>query len=345
MSKYESFIDWEYSIPDLKKVNNKKNKFKSNNIKTNFYIIVLFFSIFGFLFFLTISVSSAATIETVDRTDDIFVSLDSKEYFEDFIFSDKKDKEIDNNLNIKYIPKKIEYQRYRVRSNDNIKSIAKKFGLLEDTIILCNNIKSERHIRPGDIIEIPNQDGRIIKVDRNDSLIKIANRYGVRVEDIVDVNDISSSNIIIGSKIFIPGSRMTQYEKNKFYEVIYIWPLKGNISSYFGPRIDPITGGYGYHTGIDIKGRFGYPVRATSDGVISNIGFNQVYGNYIEIKHKDGIVSIYAHLSATLVKEGEEINQGKIIGRVGNSGRSTGPHLHFEIRKNGKFIDPLKILM
>lgn len=346
MPQYQSFIDWEYPIENFQRNKIIKRANKNNNFK-NIYVFFLFFSIFGFLFFLTISISSASTTEITEKTDDIFVSKDSKEYFEEFIFGDEKvEKDEEDKINnSRYTIKKISYQRYRVKSNENIKSIARKFGLLEDTIILCNNIKSSNSLKPGDIIEIPNQDGRLIRVSKNDSLLKIANRYGVKWEDIVDVNDISSSQISAGLRIFIPGSKMTQYEKNKFYELTYIWPVKGVISSYFGQRIDPITGGYGYHTGIDIKNFYGTPIRATVGGIVSYVGFNNVYGNYIEIKHNSEIVSVYAHLSAILVKEGDEIKQGQIIGRLGNSGRSTGPHLHFEIRKNGKFVDPLKILM
>ncbi len=347
MSNQNSFIDWEYPINNNYFSIKNRNKFtKNEKPKFNLYFIFLFLSIFGFLFFLTISISYASSKEETENSDDIFITVDSKEYFEEFIFGkEESNNESKDDNNLKYTIKKIEFQRYRVKSNDSIKSIAKKFGLLEDTIILCNNLKSEKNIKPGDIIEIPNQDGRIVKVNSNDTIFKLASRYGVKWEYIVDVNQLDSSHIKIGSKIFIPGSKMTQYEKNKFYELLYIWPLKGKITSYFGQRIDPITGGYGYHTGIDIKNVYGYPIRATANGVVNYIGFNNVYGNYIEIKHNEEIVSVYAHLSAVLVKQGTEVKKGDIIGRLGNTGRSTGPHLHFEIRKKGKFVDPLKILM
>ena len=128
-------------------------------------------------------------------------------------------------------------------------------------------------------------------------------------------------------------------------------PASTNITSYFGPRNDPIEGYVKGHGAIDIGVSEGTPVIATKSGEINftntgcSVGDHSCggsYGNYIKIDHGDGIESLYAHLSEVLVSEGESVNQGQIIGYSGNTGRSTGPHLHFEIRLNGTRVDPLE---
>lgn len=128
-------------------------------------------------------------------------------------------------------------------------------------------------------------------------------------------------------------------------------PVSTNITSYFGPRTDPITHEYSPgHGAIDIGVSRGTPVIATRDGTISYVntgcsegdyGCGGSYGNYVTIQHDDEVLSLYAHLSEPLVSEGEEVVQGQIIGYSGNTGRSTGPHLHFEIRLNGTRVNPL----
>ena len=127
-------------------------------------------------------------------------------------------------------------------------------------------------------------------------------------------------------------------------------PVSTTITSYFGPRIDPIDGYEKGHGAIDISTVVGTPVIATKSGEVNFIKTGcavgdvecSAYGNHIKIDHGDGIESFYAHLSEVLVSVGESVSQGQIIGYSGNTGRSTGPHLHFEIRLNGTRVDPLE---
>jgi murein DD-endopeptidase MepM/ murein hydrolase activator NlpD len=122
------------------------------------------------------------------------------------------------------------------------------------------------------------------------------------------------------------------------------WPLadKGTRSSSFGKRIDPFLGIEKAHGGIDIVAPFGTDVLAALGGRIVRTGFDVNLGNYVIIKHSGFRETIYGHLSAIKVKEGQYVNPRKIIGKVGSSGRSTGSHLHFAVKKNGKFVDPQK---
>jgi murein DD-endopeptidase MepM/ murein hydrolase activator NlpD len=121
-------------------------------------------------------------------------------------------------------------------------------------------------------------------------------------------------------------------------------PIEGWFSHGFGWRKDPFTGARQFHRGIDIVNDQGTPVRATADGVISRALRVSDYGKVIDISHGYGFVSRYGHLSEILIRPGERISRGDIIGRVGSTGRSTGPHLHYEVFRDGRRVNPWKYL-
>lgn len=118
------------------------------------------------------------------------------------------------------------------------------------------------------------------------------------------------------------------------------YPVNGTISSKFGRRIDPFTMKPAFHSGIDIKADVGTKVRATADGVVRRAVYDSKYGNYVMIDHENGFTTVYGHNSKLLVKAGERVLRGQVISLVGNTGRSTGPHLHYEVRYGGKVVDP-----
>ncbi len=132
--------------------------------------------------------------------------------------------------------------------------------------------------------------------------------------------------------------------KNKKYLLSHtpsVKPTIGYITRGFGMHIDPFTGQLKPHYGIDFAAKIGTPVWATADGRVGNIGWDKNgFGTYIEIDHRKGVQTYYAHLSKVEVRIGEEVKRGQLIGRVGNSGRSTGPHLHYEVRINGSPVNP-----
>lgn len=117
-------------------------------------------------------------------------------------------------------------------------------------------------------------------------------------------------------------------------------PSSGVLSSNFGNRIDPINSRDAFHSGIDLNSRYGNSVIATADGVVEKAGWNGGYGKCIVIRHKNGYKTLYAHLSKIKVKKGARVKSGEVIGNVGSTGRSTGPHLHYEVIKNKKKINP-----
>ena len=135
----------------------------------------------------------------------------------------------------------------------------------------------------------------------------------------------------------------------KFTGGVMVWPIamEGTyITSGYGNRLHPIQGVYKNHAGIDISGSNvnGAPVVAAADGVVTYAGWIGGYGNCIIINHGSGIVSLYGHGSETVATVGQVVKQGDIIMKVGSTGNSTGPHVHFEIRKNGEVVDPIPYL-
>ena len=123
-------------------------------------------------------------------------------------------------------------------------------------------------------------------------------------------------------------------------------PISGNFrqSSGFGNRRDPFTGGRAFHSGLDFAAASGSTVLSAGDGVVTFVGQRSGYGNVVEVTHASGLVSRYAHLSSFISSEGQVVHTGSPIARVGSTGRSTGPHLHFEVRKADTAIDPLKFI-
>ena len=122
------------------------------------------------------------------------------------------------------------------------------------------------------------------------------------------------------------------------------WPTKGWLTSYFGTRKSPFTGRRVMHEGLDIAANVGTPVIATADGIVARVGYSPSYGKEVVIDHGYGYRTIFGHSSKILVKPGQRVKRGDKVALVGNTGRSTGPHLHYELRMNGVPIDPRKTL-
>ena len=125
----------------------------------------------------------------------------------------------------------------------------------------------------------------------------------------------------------------------------HAWPSEGGwLSSQFGTRADPFTGERASHHGVDIANRFGAPVLATSRGVVTFAGKMKDFGYMVDVDHGYGYKTRYGHLSSLAVKVGDEVSDNELVGRVGSSGRSTGPHLHYEVHRNGKVLNPATFL-
>jgi murein DD-endopeptidase MepM/ murein hydrolase activator NlpD len=187
-------------------------------------------------------------------------------------------------------------------------------------------------------------------VKKGQTLWRISKTYGVDMQVIAEYNDIYDKNLIFaGQEIFIPGAqKVLEVEIYKggtedsgeivVNKGMFASPTEGTVYSLFGYRWAQM------HAGIDISGKSGTPVVAARDGTVTFAGRRGGYGNLIIIGHADNYETYYGHLSAILVKVGDAVKRGQKIGLMGSTGKSTGPHLHFEVRKDGKVRNPLFFL-
>jgi murein DD-endopeptidase MepM/ murein hydrolase activator NlpD len=238
-----------------------------------------------------------------------------------------------------------EWSSYTVRRGDTVSKIAAQFALSMDAIIASNNIRNARRLREGETLRIPNMDGIPYTVQKGDTLLNIAASTGAPLEVILDANDIRSDNITPGETLIIPGARMPpEALKQALGDLPFAYPVKSRVTSGYGWRVSPITGQRHFHAAVDFAGSTGTPVKAAMDGTVSSVGINPTFGKFIILSHTGGYQTMYAHLSAAQVKQGERVNQGSKIGEVGSTGLSTGPHLHFAAYKNGRTVNPLDLL-
>jgi murein DD-endopeptidase MepM/ murein hydrolase activator NlpD len=145
--------------------------------------------------------------------------------------------------------------------------------------------------------------------------------------------------------LYIPGADFSPTERAFFLQTGFRYPLKSyRLSSPFGPRVNPVTGNFRVHQGLDLAAPMGSEVFAARDGEVVEMGTDPVYGNYIIIRHGENWASLYGHLSKFETALRNRVRSGSLIGRVGSTGQSTGPHLHFELRQNGRAQDPGRLL-
>lgn len=274
-----------------------------------------------------------------------------------------KDFQANNNLNVDGVvgdntydslKKMAEDIKYVVKKGDTLYDIANKFDTTVEDIKKSNNIAGDV-IRPGDTLFIPNT-GRgggdedritsniIHEVQRGDALLSIARKYGVDVQTIKDANNLTSNNIVIGENLVIPFQERDNRSQFSLREGVFIWPLQGNISSYFGWRSDPVNGSNDFHRGLDISVPVGTEIRSASSGKVVKSGWMSGFGKTIIIDHGEGIETLYAHNSSILVSVGQKVNTGQIIARAGSTGKSTGSHLHFGVLDNDEPVDPMQYL-
>ncbi len=330
--------------PFLSRINSKVSE-KALKIKGHQALPTIL--IFGFIAVLSIS-AGAGVIIGVSRfpLSPGALVLPDEESVQDamiaFLGPDQPETADISSVKLPPLPQSVSMKSYTVRSGDTIDKIARRFGLRQDTVISSNNLSSASSIRPGVVLRIPSLDGISHKVRAGESLSSVSRRYGIEITLIVDANDLDSGVIGVGQSLFIPNARLSAASLSNFYGESFIWPTRGRISSPFGYRSNPFTGLKTYHSAIDIVTNTGTKVKATAAGTVADTGYNSVFGNYIILKHSGGYQSLYAHLSTINVKEGSSVTQSSIIGLSGNTGQSTGPHLHFSIFKSGKALDPAR---
>ncbi|MFP4113367.1 MAG: peptidoglycan DD-metalloendopeptidase family protein [Spirochaetales bacterium] len=233
---------------------------------------------------------------------------------------------------------------YEVEPGDTISEIAYEFGIEPGTILSMNPIDDVRRLLPGTTLSIPDRDGLFHAVQPSESLSSIAGQYGVPVAPILDANDLETSVLQVGETLFVPGAEMDENEYLLAIGELFQWPVRNfRFTSGYGMRSDPFTGQWRMHTGIDLANAVGTPVLAARPGRVVHLEPNTgTLGNMIILDHGDGFRSLYGHLDSFNVTNGQRVSAGQMIGRIGNTGRSTGPHLHFSVIRQGRWEDPLK---
>ena len=236
-------------------------------------------------------------------------------------------------------------ETHLVKKNENLWKIAQNSGLDAFTLLSVNKLRNGNLIRPGQSIKVPNQRGILHKVVKDESLEEIAIRYQVSLGKIIESNGmLDPDTIYAGTELFIPDAKLNESFRKRLipppYKPKFVKPTSGRLTSGFGYRIHPILKKRRMHKGIDIVARYGSNVKAATGGIITYSGQMGSYGNLVVIDHQNGFETRYAHNSRLKVKKGEIVRQGQTIALVGNTGRSNGTHLHFEIWKNGEAIDP-----
>jgi len=264
----------------------------------------------------------------------------------------------------KVLPIKI--TAYVVAEGDSLWSIANSQNLEIDTLFGCNDLRNPNVIRPGATLRIPNQDGIFYKVKSGETLAGIAKRYGIAADRVREANgDAALNPLTAGKEIFLPGARPEAVEspasssssrsgasssKSSSAKVSgsssrsYRWPVVGKINSPFGWRRHPVTRRRDFHTGIDIKAPRGRTIQAARGGRVEYSGWMGGYGRVVVIDHGDGYSTLYAHCTSLSVRKGQSVSQGQAIATVGTTGRTTGPHLHFEVRRGNNPVNPLGML-
>lgn len=262
-----------------------------------------------------------------------------------------------------------EFKEYEVARGDTLWAIAKKNGVSLEKLVEANpHLKSLDRLSPGDKIYLeerkPLLNFTVVKkvtyqkaipyntvVEKDSSMwkwdqkVKTEGREGLKelASQVIYKNGVKVDEQVLGEKIIREPVTKVVVRGTKSEVAFrgsgrFLWPITGSITSPYGKR------GRDYHEGIDIGASYGSPVAASNSGVVVFAGRNGAYGNLIIIDHGGGIQTYYAHLSKIMVSEGQRVEKGSVIGRVGSTGRSTGPHLHFEVRVNGATKNPITYL-
>ncbi len=230
---------------------------------------------------------------------------------------------------------------YTVRKGDTLSEIARKLRVCVDSLMDINLMLKADDIYPGQRLVYLKPDGVFQTVNKGEALWYIAAEYFTTIQAIVKSNDLKNPDLIFpGERLFIPTKIMCETSTRK---TGIIWPVFGEITSPYGWRINPITHRKEFHAGVDIGAPEGTPVFSAINGVVTYAGWFGGYGNMIQILHGH-MLTRYGHLSKIDCYTGEHVKQGELIGRIGSTGMSTGPHLHFEIRIDGTPYNPLGYL-
>jgi murein DD-endopeptidase MepM/ murein hydrolase activator NlpD len=241
---------------------------------------------------------------------------------------------------------------YRVQGGDTLSTIAEKFGVSADTIRWANDYKVKNPvIRPGDEIKIPPVTGVVHTVKKGETIYSISKKYKAEPQGVVDFpfndfQDLETFQLAVGQSLIIPEGVVGVAEPVRRAVPVapqiiaegsgqFLWPAGGRITQYF----------VWYHKGLDIANKSGPGIAAADAGTVTYAGcLKWGYGCHVRVSHGNGYETLYAHLTRYYVSVGQTVGRGEALGQMGCTGRCTGTHLHFEVRKGGGLVNPLTFL-
>ncbi len=271
---------------------------------------------------------------------------------------------------------------HAVSGGETLQSLTALYGLSEETLRRSNpplrDVLADAPLSDGLVVRIPPGEGEIVILQANETVLDVALRYGIspgefkRVNALADLKTVAAGRALFVPAAFAPvtatvsapvgtpvdaaarelhlaqqlqllnqaGALLATYEPAA---ASFHWPLRGRVSSGYGRR-NLSVGGNTFHGGVDLAAAPGTPVGAARAGVVSRSSWGGAYGYVVYVEHSDGSQTRYGHLGQILTSVGTYLSQGETLGLVGSTGASTGPHLHFEIRFDGKTVDPLGYL-
>lgn len=241
---------------------------------------------------------------------------------------------------------------YEVKEGETVSSIAEEYGVSENTVLWENDLSANSKIKAGQKIKILPVSGVAHKVQSGDTIYSVAKKYQANAQAIIDFpfNDVGDNfQLSTGDTLIVPDGAPPEKPKQAPTQYLaaqnipvedlgssqFIWPASGQMAQYFS----------WYHPGLDISNLSGGPIYAADSGTVTVAGWDgSGYGNTIVINHGNGYTTRYAHMSALYVSAGQQVSKGNVIGAMGSTGRSSGTHLHIEIRRDGVAQNPLSFL-
>ncbi len=317
----------------------KRGKYSNSFLNSSFFLLIVTVLIGG-----PIIAENNPFISSIEQTPDSYqaavISYNPDQYSLATVLSDKpRDKVVE----------------YPVKTGDTLESIAQTFNVSADSIRWANDIDDDI-IKPGEKLKIPPITGVVHKVASGENVYSIAKKYKTDAQKIVnfpfnEFADLDTFQLTPGQELYVPDgvveeaqptyntspqtATIAQIQAGSQGGGSFIWPTSGVITQY------PVW----YHMALDIASNALPPIIAADSGTVSYVGCIQWgYGCHVIIDHGNGYQSLYAHMSSLNVSAGQSVSQGQQIGIMGSTGRSTGPHLHFEIRSGGGLLNPLGFL-
>jgi len=238
--------------------------------------------------------------------------------------------------------------RHDVSDGETVNDVAAELGVSVSNLLASNRLFGGGQLQPGQVL-YASRDGIVHTIQSGQTLTDISLTYAVPVETLTEANGLNAaSTIFAGDRILIPDASTSFWDDvvrlSNGVPSRFIWPLEGEVVSTFGWREHPVLGNRHHHDGIDLDVPEGTIVHASAGGEVYFYGEQPGYGNVLVLEHSEGFFTMYGHLASAIVAAGRYVEIGQEIALSGNTGISSGPHLHFEVR-NGEFpIDPIRYL-